>query len=55
MRRQASARDAGGTVHLSLARPGRARYMLIWFTRLPAASPGKFQASIYSVRLKGFS
>jgi hypothetical protein len=55
MRRQASASDAGGAVHLSLARPSRARYVLIWFTRLPAASPGKFQASIYSVRLKGFS
>lgn len=55
MRRQASVNDAGGAVHLSLARPGRARYMLIWFTRLPVASPGKFQASVYSVRLKGFS
>ena len=55
MQRQASASDASGAVYLSLTRPGRARYMLIWFTRLPAASPGKFQASIYSVRLKGFS
>jgi len=55
MRRQASASDAGGAVHLSLARPSRARYVLIWFTRLPAASPGKFQASVYNVRLKGFS
>ena len=54
MRRQASASDAGGAVHLSLARPGRARFVLIWFTRLPAASPGKFQASVYSIRLKGF-
>jgi hypothetical protein len=55
MRHQASANDASGAVHLSLARPGRARYVLIWFTRLPAASPGKFQASIYSVKLKGFA
>jgi hypothetical protein len=54
MRRQARASDAGGDVHLSLARPGRARYVVIWFTRLPAASPGKFQASVYSVRLRGF-
>lgn len=54
MQRQASASDAGGAVHLRLVRPGRARYVLIWFTRLPAASPGKFQASVYSVRLKGF-
>ena len=55
MRRQGSANDAGGAVYLSLARPSRARYVLIWFTRLPAASPGKFQASVYSVRLKGFA
>jgi len=54
MQRQAGASDAGGAVHLRLVRPGRARYVLIWFTRLPAASPGKFQASVYSVRLKGF-
>jgi hypothetical protein len=55
MRRQARASNAGGAIHLSLARPGRARYVLIWFTRLPPASPGKFQASVYSVRLQGFS
>jgi hypothetical protein len=54
MRHQASVSDAGGAVHLNLARHGRARYLLIWFTRLPATSPGKFQASIYNVRLKGF-
>jgi hypothetical protein len=54
MRRKASASDAGGAVLLSLSRPRRARYVLIWFTRLPATSPGKFQASIYSVRLKGY-
>jgi hypothetical protein len=55
MRRQAIASDAGGAVHLTLARPGRARYLLVWFTRLPADSPGKFQVSVYNVRLKGFS
>jgi hypothetical protein len=55
MRRQAIASDAGGAVHLRLARPGLARYLLVWFTRLPPDSPGKFQASVYSVRLKGFS
>ena len=55
MRRQAIANDAGGAVHLRLARPSRARYLLVWFTRLPAESPGKFQASVYTVRLKGYS
>ena len=54
MRREASARDVGGAVHLNLAGHIRARYVLIWFTRLPAASPGKFQASVHRVGLKGF-
>jgi hypothetical protein len=55
MRLQASANDASGTVHLSLARPHRARYLLIWFTQLPADSAGTFKASVYDIRLKGTS
>jgi hypothetical protein len=55
MRLQASASDASGTVHLSLARPHRARYLLIWFTQLPPDSAGTFKASVYGVRLKGIS
>jgi len=55
MRPQASASDASGTVHLSVARPHRARYLLIWFTQLPPDSAGTFKASVYDVRLKGFS
>ena len=55
MRPQASASDASGTVHLSLARPHRARYLLIWFTQLPPDSAGTFKASVYDVRMKGFS
>ena len=54
MRLQASASDAGGTVHLTLARPHRARYLLIWFTQLPPDSAGTFKASVYDVRLKGY-
>src|SRR5215469_6459383 len=53
MRPQASAKDASGSVHLSLARPHRARYLLIWFTQLPPDSAGTFKASVYDVRLKG--
>jgi len=53
MRLQASAGDASGTVHLSLARPQRARYLLIWFTQLPPDSAGTFKASVYDVRVKG--
>lgn len=54
MRLQASASDAGGTVHLTLARPHRARYLLIWFTQLPPDPAGTFKASVYDVRLKGY-
>ena len=54
MRLQASASDAGGTVNLTLARPHRARYLLIWFTQLPADSAGTFKASVYDVRVKGY-
>jgi hypothetical protein len=50
---QARVVDAGGTLHLRLARPERARYLLIWFTLLPPDSAGTFQEGIYDVRLKG--
>jgi hypothetical protein len=55
MRTQAEVTDVSGTVHLSLARPHRARYLLIWFTQLPSDSAGTFKASIYNVLLKGHS
>ncbi len=50
---QARVVDGGGTLHLTLARPERARYLLIWFTLLPPDSAGTFREAIYSVRLKG--
>jgi lipopolysaccharide exporter len=53
LRLQASASDAGGTLRLNLARPERARYLLIWFTLLPPDSSGTFEASVYNVRLEG--
>jgi hypothetical protein len=55
MRLQASVNDAGGTVDLSLARPRRARYLLIWFTQLPPDPAGTFKASVYDVTVKGHS
>jgi hypothetical protein len=55
MRRQASASDASGTVHLTLARQHRGRYLLIWFSQLPREAAGKFQASVYDIALKGIS
>ncbi len=50
---QARVVDGGGMLHLRLARPERARYLLIWFTLLPPDSAGTFREAIYSVRLKG--
>jgi hypothetical protein len=52
-RMQASASDVGGTVHLALARPERARYLVIWFTLLPPDPAGTYQAAIYNVQVKG--
>ena len=50
---KAAAGDAGGTLRLTLARPERARYLLVWITSLPPNSSGSFQASIYSISPKG--
>ena len=49
----ASASDVGGTVQLRLAGAARGRYVLIWFTRLPPDSPGKYQVSVYGVTVYG--
>ena len=49
----ASATDTGGVVTLRPARPAKARYLLLWLTRLPPDSSGTFQAIIYDVRLHG--
>jgi hypothetical protein len=49
----ASAFDAGGTVQLRLAEAASGRYVLIWFTRLPPDSPGKYQVSVYGVTVYG--
>jgi hypothetical protein len=47
--------SGGGAVTLAPGHPVAARYLLIWFTRLPADSSGTYQAAIYHVRLTGFS
>jgi eukaryotic-like serine/threonine-protein kinase len=49
----ARAAGAGGQVRLRLAQPARARYLLIWFTKLPPDPSGTFEASVYNVRLQG--
>ncbi len=49
----AHAADAGGVVRLQLARPAHGRYVLIWFTKLPADPAGTFRANVYHISLKG--
>ena len=53
LRPVAYAADAGGVVRFRLAAPARGRYVLIWFTTLPADSSGTFQAQVWNVRLDG--
>jgi Helix-turn-helix domain len=43
----------GGTVRLQLTTPAHGRYVLVWFTRLPADPAGTFQALVYDVSLEG--
>jgi cytoskeletal protein RodZ len=51
----ASSSGAGGTVQLSLSTPAHARYLLIWFTKLPPDASGTYQASIYKITVQGRS
>ena len=53
LRTVATSAGPGGTVELSLASPVQARYLLIWFTKLPPDSTGTYQASIYSITVRG--
>ncbi len=46
--------DAGAQVDLRLATPARgARYVLLWFTKLPPDASGTFQATVYNVSIEG--
>jgi len=53
LRPVAQATDGGGVITMRPARPAKARYLLLWFTRLPPDSSGTFEAIIYDVRLHG--
>jgi cytoskeletal protein RodZ len=55
LREVASAAGAGGTVRMWPHAAVRAKYVLIWFTRLPPDAAGTFQASVYDVHLHGHS
>ena len=49
----ARAANAGGVVRLRLTTPAHGRYVLLWFTRLPADPADTFQAGVYNIRLAG--
>jgi Helix-turn-helix domain len=53
LRPVARAADAGGVVRFRLATPARGRYVLIWFTKLPADPSGTFQEQVWNIRLDG--
>jgi hypothetical protein len=43
----------GGWVRMRFRGPVPARYLLIWFTKLPPDPSGTFQASVFEVSLQG--
>jgi cytoskeletal protein RodZ len=49
----ASAADASGTVQFRPGAPVQVRYLLIWFTKLPADNAGHYQASVYRISVQG--
>ena len=49
----AHASGARGVVRFHLSHPARGRFVLLWFTRLPADPSGGFQARVHSVSLLG--
>jgi Helix-turn-helix domain len=49
----ATSSGAGGIVQLSLSSSAHARYLLIWFTKLPRDNAGTYQASIYGIGVRG--
>ncbi len=51
----ASSSGAGGAVQLPLSTPAHARYLLIWFTKLPPDASGTYQASVYKITVQGQS
>jgi len=53
LRTVATSAAAGSTVELTLTTPAHARYLLIWFTKLPPDNTGTYQASLYAISVRG--
>ena len=53
LRPVANLSGVGGTVQLRLGAPVNARYLLIWFTKLPPDPSGTYQVSVYNIGVQG--
>ncbi|MGH3227652.1 MAG: helix-turn-helix domain-containing protein [Streptosporangiaceae bacterium] len=53
LRTVATSAGPGSIVELTLTSPAHARYLLIWFTKLPLDDAGTYQASIYAITVQG--
>jgi hypothetical protein len=53
LRVAASATNAGTVVSLPLKAPVKARYVLLWFTKLPPDGAGTYQAVVHGVTVRG--
>jgi cytoskeletal protein RodZ len=51
----ASANGVSGRFTVNLKTPARAKYLLIWFTRLPSDGAGTYRAAVYHVIVRGHS
>jgi putative peptide zinc metalloprotease protein len=49
----AKAQDVGGTYTFTCTGAAQGRYVLIWFTKLPPAGSGRFQALIFNIVVRG--
>ena len=49
----ASASNAGTVLSLALKAPVRARYVLLWFTKLPPNGAGTYQVFVHAVTVRG--
>ena len=55
LRAAASSAGPGGIVRMIMPRPATGRYVLVWFTRLPADPGGTYQAAVYGIGVKARS
>ena len=50
----AEADAIGGRHVFKITKSVKGRYVLIWFTKLPPVGPGKYQAQIVNIALRGW-